>query len=61
MAFTIASSFLQLLDSPWLPTTITKTNIFFLIDSKTKIPEDTNNDTGSDDDDDDEPGFLNEP
>ncbi|CCC13790.1 hypothetical protein SMACR_07299 [Sordaria macrospora] len=29
MALTIASSFVQLLDSPWLPTTLTKTDIIF--------------------------------
>ncbi|KAK3338726.1 LOW QUALITY PROTEIN: hypothetical protein B0H65DRAFT_511117 [Neurospora tetraspora] len=53
IALTIASSFVQLLDSPWLPTTLTKTDIIFLRDS-----------TSEDDDyflDEDEPAFLNEP
>ncbi|KAK3484810.1 uncharacterized protein B0T23DRAFT_327865 [Neurospora hispaniola] len=51
LALTIASSFVQLLGSPWLPTTITKKGIIFLLDpnpSAQSLAED-------------KPAFLNEP
>ncbi|EGO58564.1 hypothetical protein NEUTE1DRAFT_144828 [Neurospora tetrasperma FGSC 2508] len=52
LALTIASSFVQLLGSPWLPTTtITKTGIIFLVD-----PNSTAHLLAED-----EPAFLNEP
>ncbi|KAK3949861.1 hypothetical protein QBC32DRAFT_399900 [Pseudoneurospora amorphoporcata] len=51
IALTIASSFLQLLESPWLPTAITKTDIIFLVDPN------PSGDILSED----EPAFLNEP
>lgn len=35
IALTIASSFVQLLNSPWLPTTLAKTDIIFIRDSNT--------------------------
>lgn len=55
IALTIASSFVQLIDSPWLPTTLTKTDIIFLRDSS---PTEEDEDPFLDED---EPAFLNEP
>lgn len=54
IALTIASSFVQLLDSPWLPTTLTKTDIIFLRDSSEEEHDYFLDDENG-------PAFLNEP